>query len=101
IATMKPGSIIVDLAAEQGGNTPLTKPNEVYETHGVTIMGYTNLPARLAVDTSSLYARNLFNFVALIVDKKTGALALNWDDEIVKGAGLTRGGQVVHPAVKG
>jgi len=101
IATMKPGSVIVDLAAEQGGNTPLTKPNEVIETSGVTIMGYTNLPARLAVDTSSLYARNLFNFVSLIVDKKTGALALNWDDEIVKGAGLTRDGEIVHPSLKG
>ena len=101
IKTMKPGSVIVDLAAEQGGNTPLTKPDQVIETHGVTIMGYTNLPARLAVDTSSLYARNLFNFVSLIVDKKTGALALNWDDEIVKGAGVTRDGEVVHPAVKG
>jgi NAD(P) transhydrogenase subunit alpha len=64
-------------------------------------MGYTNLPGRLAVDSSSLYARNLFNFVSLIVDKKTGALALNWDDEIVKGAGLTRDGKVVHPALKG
>ena len=101
IATMKPGSVIVDLAAEQGGNTPLTKPNEVIETNGVTIMGYTNLPARLAVDTSSLYARNLFTFVSLIVDKKTGALALNWDDEIVKGAGLTRDGEIVHPSLKG
>jgi NAD(P) transhydrogenase subunit alpha len=101
IATMKPGSVIVDLAAEQGGNTPLTKPDEVIETGGVTIMGYTNLPARLASDTSSLYARNLFNFVALIVDKKTGALALNWDDEIVKGAGVTRDGEIVHPSLKG
>ena len=101
IETMKPGSVIVDLAAEQGGNTPLTKADQVIEVHGVTIMGYTNLPARLAVDTSSLYARNLFNFVSLIVDKKTGALALNWDDEIVKGAGVTRDGEVVHPAVKG
>ncbi len=101
IATMKPGSVIVDLAAEQGGNTPLTKPNEVYETGGVTIMGHTNLPARLAVDTSSLYARNLFNFVALIVDKKTGAMNLNWEDEIVKGAGLTRDGEIVHPSLKG
>ncbi len=100
IKTMKPGSVIVDLAAEQGGNTPLTKADEVTEVHGVTIMGYTNLPARLAVDSSSLYARNLFNFVSLIVDKKTGALALNWDDEIVKGAGLTRGGEVVHPSLK-
>jgi NAD(P) transhydrogenase subunit alpha len=101
VKTMKPGSIIVDLAAEQGGNCPLTKANEVCEEHNVTIMGYTNLPARLAVDTSSLYARNLFNFVSLIVDKKTGQLALNWDDEIVKGAGLTRDGEIVHPSLKG
>ena len=101
IATMKPGSVIVDLAAEQGGNTPLTKPDEIVNANGVTIMGYTNLPARLASDTSSLYARNLFNFVQLIVDKKTGALALNWDDEIVKGAGVTRDGEVVHPSLKG
>jgi proton-translocating NAD(P)+ transhydrogenase subunit alpha len=100
VATMKPGSVIVDLAAEQGGNCPLTKADQVIEAHGVTIMGYTNLPSRLAVDSSSLYARNLFNFVSLIVDKKTGALALNWDDEIVKGAGLTRDGQIVHPALK-
>ena len=71
------------------------------EVHGVTIMGYTNLPGRLAVDASSLYARNLFNFVSLIVDKKTGALALDWDDEIVKGAGLTRDGEIVHPSLKG
>ena len=100
VKSMKPGSVIVDLAAEQGGNCPLTKANEVCEEHGVTIMGYTNLPGRLAVDTSALYARNLFNFVALIVDKKTGSLALNWDDEIVKGAGLTRDGEVVHPSLK-
>ena len=101
IKTMKPGSVIVDLAAEQGGNTPLTKPDEVIQTNGITIMGYTNLPARLASDTSSLYARNLFNFVALIVDKKTGDLALNWDDDIVKGAGVTRDGEIVHPSLKG
>jgi len=101
VKTMKPGSVIVDLAAEQGGNCPLTRANEICEAHGVILMGYTNLPSRLAVDTSSLYARNLFNFVSLIVDKKTGALALNWDDEIVKGAGLTRDGEVVHPSLKG
>jgi H+-translocating NAD(P) transhydrogenase subunit alpha len=101
LKTMKPGSIIVDLAAEQGGNCPLTKADQVIEVHGVTLMGHTNLPARLASDTSNLYSRNLLNFVSLIVDKKTGALALNWDDEIVKGAGLTRDGEIVHPAVKG
>jgi NAD(P) transhydrogenase subunit alpha len=100
VKTMKPGSVIVDLAAEQGGNCPLTKPDEVIEAHGVTLMGYCNLPGRLAVDSSSLYARNLFNFVSLFVDKKTGAVTLNWDDEIIKGAGLTRGGAVVHPALK-
>ena len=100
IKTMKPGSVIVDLAAEAGGNTPLTKAGEVVEVHGVTIMGHTNLPGRLAVDASSLYARNLFNFVSLLVDKKTGLLAIDWNDEIVKGALVTKDGEVVHPAVK-
>jgi len=101
VKTMKPGSVIVDLAAEQGGNCPLTKPNEVCEAHGVILMGYTNLPGRLAVDSSSLYSRNLFNFASLFVDKTSGEAKLNWDDEIIKGAGLTRDGAVVHPAVKG
>jgi NAD(P) transhydrogenase subunit alpha len=100
VKTMRRGSIVVDLAVEQGGNCPLSRPDATVEAHGVTIMGYTNLAAHLAVDTSSLYARNLFNFVSLIVDKKTGALALDWNDEIVKGAGLTRDGQIIHPALK-
>jgi H+-translocating NAD(P) transhydrogenase subunit alpha len=69
--------------------------------HGVTIMGYTNLPGRLAVDASSLYARNLFNFISLLVDKKTGQLAIDWNDDIVKGALVTKDGEMVHPAVKG
>jgi NAD(P) transhydrogenase subunit alpha len=101
IKTMKPGSVIVDLAAEAGGNTPLTKAGEVAHVHGVTIMGYTNLPGRLAVDASSLYARNLFNFVSLLVDKKTGQLAIDWNDEIVKGALVAKDGEVVHPTLKG
>jgi len=101
IKTMKPGSVIVDLAAEAGGNTPLTRADEVVEVHGVTIMGYTNLPARLAVDSSALYARNLFNFISLLVDRKTGAMAIDWNDEIIKGALVTRDGVVVHPAVQG
>jgi H+-translocating NAD(P) transhydrogenase subunit alpha len=99
VKTMKPGSIIVDLAAEQGGNCPLTKANEVIDVHGVTIMGSTNLPAHLAVDASSLYARNLFNFVSLFADKKTGTAKPNWDDEIIKGAGLTKDGAIIHPAL--
>jgi NAD(P) transhydrogenase subunit alpha len=98
VQSMRPGSVIVDLAAEQGGNCPLTQAGEICERHGVTLVGYTNLPGRLAADASSMYARNLFNFAGLIIDKKAGAIALNWDDEIIKGAGLTRDGAVVHPA---
>ncbi len=101
VKTMRPGSVIVDLAAGQGGNCPLSTPDEVTEVHGVILMGYTNLPGRLAVDASSLYARNLFNFVSLIVDKESGKAKLDWEDEIIKGAGLTRNGAIVHPALKG
>jgi NAD(P) transhydrogenase subunit alpha len=101
IKTMKPGSVIVDLAAGAGGNTPLSRADETVKVHGVTIMGSTNLPGALAADSSSLYSRNLFNFISLIVDKKTGALNLDWNDEIVAGSGLTRDGAVVHPALKG
>jgi len=89
IQSMKPGSVIVDLAAGAGGNTPLSRPDEVVEVHGVTIMGHTNLPGRLATDASSLYARNLFNFVSLIVDKTSGQLAIDWNDEIIKGAAVS------------
>jgi H+-translocating NAD(P) transhydrogenase subunit alpha len=101
IKTMKPGSVIVDLAAGAGGNTPLSKPNETVVAHGVTIMGATNLPGALAADSSSLYSRNLFNFISLLVDKKTGVLNIDWNDEIVAGSGLTRDGAVVHPSLKG
>jgi H+-translocating NAD(P) transhydrogenase subunit alpha len=101
VKSMKGGSVIVDLAAEQGGNTPLTRPGEVVTVHGVTIMGHTNLAGRLAVDASALYARNLFNFVSLLVDKKTGQLAIDWNDEIVKGALVARDGNIVHAAIKG
>jgi proton-translocating NAD(P)+ transhydrogenase subunit alpha len=100
VRSMRPGSVIVDLAAEQGGNCPLTRAGEVTEAHGVTIMGYTNLPGRLAVDASSLYARNLFNFVSLFVDRKTGTAQINWDDEIIKGANLTRDGAITHPSLR-
>jgi len=95
IQSMKPGSVIVDLAAGAGGNTPLSRPDQVVEAHGVIIMGHTNLPGALAVDSSALYARNLFNFVSLIVDKKTGALNLDWNDEIVKGSAVTKDGAPV------
>src|SRR5690242_12253628 len=95
IRTMKPGSVIVDLAAVAGGNTPLSKPDQTVVAHGVTIMGPSNLPGALSADSSSLYARNLFNFISLIVDKKAGALAIDWNDEIVKGSAVTKDGAVV------
>jgi NAD(P) transhydrogenase subunit alpha len=98
VAAMKPGSVIVDLAAAQGGNCPLTKPDELVHTdNGVTIAGFTNLPARLPADSSSLYAKNLLNLLPLLTDKETKAFAPHWDDEIIKGAMLTRDGAMIHP----
>jgi NAD(P) transhydrogenase subunit alpha len=95
--SMRPGSVIVDLAVAQGGNCPLSKPDELVETGGVRIMGFTNLPARLASDASSLYAKNLLALLPLLTDKETKAFAPAWDDEIVQGAMLSRGGALVHP----
>lgn len=100
VKSMKPGSVIVDLAVEQGGNCPLSRAGEVVEVNGVTIVGHINVPGRVAADASSLYARNLFNFVSLMVDKKTKSLSIPWDDEIIKGVVLTRDGKVVHPALQ-
>lgn len=101
VKTMKPGSVIVDLAVEQGGNCPLAEPGKVVAKHGVKIVGHLNLPSRLAADASSLYARNLLAFVTLMIDKETKGLKIDWEDEIIKGTGLTRDGKVVHPALAG
>lgn len=100
VHSMKPGSIIIDLAAEQGGNCPLTKAGETIEVNGVKIVGAVNLAGRLAADASALYSRNLFNFLSPMIDKATKALKVDWNDEIIKGTCLTRDGEVVHPAVK-
>ena len=98
VASMKPGSVIVDLAVERGGNVEGSKPGEVVKTaNGVTIVGHTNYPARVAVDASLLYAKNLLALLQSLHDKEKG-VAVNWDDEIVKAIALTRDGQVVHPA---
>jgi NAD(P) transhydrogenase subunit alpha len=97
VQSMRPGSVIVDLAVERGGNVEGVKPDQVTDVNGVKIVGYRNVPGRLAASASSLYARNLFNFVELLIDKKTKALAVNWDDEIVKATALTRDGAVIHP----
>jgi len=98
LAVMRPGSVVVDLAVEQGGNVTQSKPGEVVETdNGVTIIGHHNVPSRLSADASRLYAKNLLNFITPLVDKETKALNVNWDDEIIKGTALTRDGEIVHP----
>jgi H+-translocating NAD(P) transhydrogenase subunit alpha len=92
---MKPGSVIVDLAAEQGGNCPLTERDRVCVKHGVKLVGHTNLAAMVATDASALYARNLLNFLALLVDPKSGELKLDREDEIISGSLVCIDGTVV------
>src|SRR5215831_9119809 len=98
VASMRPGSVIVDLAVERGGNCELAKAGEVVETGGVKIVGHRNVPSRIAASASSLYAKNLFAFLEILVDKNAKALAVKWDDEIVKATALTRDGAVIHPS---
>ncbi len=93
VKSMKPGSVIVDMAAEQGGNCPLTEADKVVIKHGVTLIGHTNFPALVPADSSALYARNLLDFLKLIVDQE-GALAIDREDEIVAACLLTHGGEV-------
>jgi len=96
VTSMRPGSVIVDLAVERGGNVEGAKAGEVVEVGGVKIVGYSS-PTELAASASSLYAKNLLAFVETFIDKKTKALAVNWDDDLVKATMLTRDGAVVHP----
>ena len=98
IASMKPGSVIVDLAVERGGNVEGARLGEVVTTaNGVKIVGHANVPGRLAATASSLYAKNLFAFLEIMIDKASKALVVPWDDELVKATLLTRDGAVVHP----
>jgi len=97
VASMRPGSIIADLAAERGGNCELTKPGEAVEVGGVKIWGPINLPGTVPVNASSLYAKNLLNLLETMIDKKEKALKINWEDEIVKGTLVARDGRIVHP----
>ena len=94
---MKPGSVIVDLAAESGGNCPETEAGKVIVKYGVTLIGYTNMPGRAPVDASALYARNLVNFIAPMIDPETKALAIDRNDEIIAGTLITYEGKIVHP----
>jgi NAD(P) transhydrogenase subunit alpha len=98
VASMKPGSVIIDLAVERGGNVEGAKAGEIVTTaNGVKIVGYTNVPGRLAPTASALYAKNLFAFLETLVDKKEKKLAVNFDDELVKATCLSRDGALVHP----
>jgi NAD(P) transhydrogenase subunit alpha len=99
IESMKPGSIIVDLAVERGGNAELAKPGEIVTHNGVRIFGKLNLPGLVPVNASSLYARNLQAFVDPLIDKEKKTLAVNWDDELVKGTLIVRDGAIVNGAI--
>src|SRR4029077_6378531 len=98
VASMRPGSVIVDLAVERGGNCELAKAGEVVDAGGVKIVGYRNVPGRIAASASSLYARNLLAFLEILVDTTTKAFAVDWNDEIVKATALPRDGAVIHPS---
>ena len=99
VASMKPGSVIVDLAVEQGGNVVGSRPGEVVQAHGVTVVGHVNVPGRLAADASALYAKNLLNFLTPLIDGEAHALTIDWQDEIVAGTLVTKDGAIVHPAL--
>src|SRR5712691_2621980 len=98
VKSMKPGSVLVDLAVERGGNCELAKAGAVVDANGVKIVGHLNVPGRIAASASSLYAKNLYAFLEILVDKAAKALAVKWDDEIVKATALTRDGAVIHPS---
>jgi NAD(P) transhydrogenase subunit alpha len=99
VDTMKPGSVIVDLAVEQGGNCPLSEPNKVVDRSGVQIIGCTNLASRVAIDASALFAKNLLNFVTPLINKSENKIEINMQDEIIVGSMITKDGKVVHDAV--
>jgi NAD(P) transhydrogenase subunit alpha len=100
VKDMKPGSIIVDLAAEAGGNCPLCEMDKVVVSHEVTILSYENVPSRVPVDASTLFARNLLNFISPMIDKETKTIKFDMEDEIIQGTMLTHAGQIVHSAFK-
>jgi len=98
---MRPGSVVVDLAVEQGGNVEGAVAGEIAERHGVRIVGHRNVPSRLAADSSALYSRNLYNFLSAFWDKEANRVVLPDDDEIVKGVRLTQGGKLVNERLLG
>jgi len=101
VASMKAGSVIVDLAVESGGNVEGSVAGEIVVRHGVTIIGHRNVPSRMAADASALYARNVYNLIAAFWDKDAQTIVWLPEDELVKGIKLTEGGKVVHPNLQG
>ncbi len=99
VEAMKPGAVIVDLAAERGGNCELTQPGKVVDAKGVRISGPINLAGTVPVNASSLYAKNLLTFLDTMFDKKEKALKINWDDDIIKGTLVAKDGALVHPSL--
>ena len=97
VASMKPGSVLVDLAVERGGNVEGVRSGEIAEVGGVKIVGFPNLAGKVAASASSLYARNLLSFIETLYDKAAKSLAVKWDDELVKATALTKDGAVIHP----
>jgi NAD(P) transhydrogenase subunit alpha len=97
VAGMKPGSVIVDLAAERGGNCEMTEPGRIVEVGGVKIAGPINLAGTIPVNASSLYAKNLLAFIELMIDKKDKVIKIDWEDDILKGTLVARDGKIVHP----
>ena len=101
VESMKPGAVVYDMAAERGGNCEVTKPGEDIMHEGIRVMGPVNIAGKVPGNASSLYARNLQSFSELIIDAENGAIAIDWDDEIIKGTALTRDGAVIHPVLTG
>jgi len=100
VRDMKPGSVIVDLAVNSGGNCPLSRADKIIVKYGVKIVAYENVPSRVAIDASALYARNIYNFLALLIDKETKKPTVNLSDEIIKNSIVTHEGQVVNAVIK-
>ncbi len=101
VRSMKPGSVIIDLAVESGGNCELSQPGKIVLENGVKIIGHYNVPSRVATDASALYSRNLLNFITPLMDSDSGSLNIDWEDEIITGTLLTRDGAIVHERLTG
>jgi NAD(P) transhydrogenase subunit alpha len=99
VSSMGDGSIIVDMAVEAGGNCPLSELGEVVKIGGVTILGHSNIPSRIAEDASQLYAKNLLNFITPLVNSESKSISIDWEDEIIAGTLICKDGKIVHPAL--